>query len=388
MWALFLKSIAMHLEWWFASLIPGRHPSAPLSFRRLLFLLLAYPVFLLLQLIHWLGFLVDELLFRDYRYLRIEEPLFITGIPRSGTTFLHRTLANDPRYTYFRTWEAILAPSISERKIILGLAALDRKMGSPLKRALNGAITRCSGDFDSIHQVLLDAPEEDYLALLPAAACFILLLAFPFSSTLADLARLDQLPEARRKQLIGFYRRCLQKHLYCHPGKQLLSKNAAFSSWTPELLRAFSGAHLVICIRRPDTALSSQLSSLAPARNMFATDPDGTQTTMHFTAIYAHNYKLLADLITGNEDSSLAIIDQADLRADAAGTIRAALKIAQVPPSEVLLKALDRLQPGPPSSHNHAASDFSIDREQIESCMQPAYAAMLRSTKRSRPPAN
>jgi len=38
---------------------------------------------------------------------RIERPIFICGLPRSGTTFLHRILAEDPSNAVVRCWETI-----------------------------------------------------------------------------------------------------------------------------------------------------------------------------------------------------------------------------------------------------------------------------------------
>ncbi|MGB0184984.1 MAG: sulfotransferase, partial [Opitutales bacterium] len=86
--------MARYLKWWLRALRPGANPSAPLTWRRILFLLLA-PLLLAVQVFHWLGLFLDELLFPNYRKVKIEAPVFITGIPRSGTTFVHRTLAHD-----------------------------------------------------------------------------------------------------------------------------------------------------------------------------------------------------------------------------------------------------------------------------------------------------
>jgi hypothetical protein len=380
---LFLQSLAKHLRWWLASLWPGAHPAAPLSLRRLIFLLLGYPLFLALQLVHWLGFLIDELLFSAYRKVEIASPVFIVGIPRSGTTFLHRTLASDSKFTFFATWEALLAPSITERKIIGAFATVDRAIGAPIKRLIQYCITKSSGDFDNIHEVGLAAPEEDYLALLPVGACFIMLLAFPFAKELYSLAKLDEQSEAQRMRTIEFYKRCLQKHLYCHPGKQLLSKNAAFSSWCTELASAIPGARFIVCIREPETALSSQISSLAPARQGFGADPDGSHTTKQFTEIYAHNYTALSSFVADSKTTPVALIEQSDLRADAATVIRSALQGIDLPLSEELDEALNRIPPNPSSKHQHKSSDFLIDPDVIEHSMQPAYVQMLNSPHRS-----
>lgn len=376
---LFLKSLRRHFSWWLASFWPGRHDGAPLSGRRWLFLLLGYPAFFALQLLHWLGFLCDECFFAAYRKVAVKAPVFIIGIPRSGTTFLHRSLAEDrEQFTSVSTWEALLAPSITERKLLGWLQGLDRFVGRPLHRLIKNGLRAASGGLDHIHEVGLSAPEEDYLCLLPAGACFILLLAFPFSPPLRRLGRLDAMPPVAQKRLLDFYKRILQRHLYCHPGKRLLSKNAAFASWARALQIAFPDAKFLVCIREPAAALSSQLSSLAPARSLFASDPAGTTTIQIFTELYAHGYQSLARFIDSTEVSQAALIEQADMKTAPVEIIARALK-------QLNLEAapdLQALKPAAPSAHRHAPGDFSLDFEAIQHSMHPHYETMLQSPNR------
>jgi len=376
---LFFQSLIRHFAWWAASLWPQRHEGAPLGGRRLLFLLLFYPAFLALQLMHWLGFLCDECLFPAYRKIEVKAPVFVLGIPRSGTTFLHRALAKDRRqFTSFSTWEAILAPSITERKLIGLLKTTDRALGAPAHKLVKALLRAASGDFDDIHEVALGAPEEDYLSLLPAGACFILLLAFPFSPHLRQLARFDAMPAKQRQRLLHFYKRALQRHLYCHPGKRLLSKNAAFPSWAGALHAAFPDAKFLTCVRAPASALSSQLSSLAPARAFFGTDPDGATTTRIFSEIYAHSYESLSGFIDSTGPSQVALIEQSDMKAAPAETIGSALKQLGLD----LNAPLNGLQPAKPSAHRHDPSDFSLNIDKIQGCMTPYYERMLQSPNR------
>lgn len=376
---LFFQSLTRHFGWWLASLWPRRHEGAPLGGRRLLFLLLSYPAFLALQLLHWLGFLCDEIFFAGYRKVAIKDPVFVLGIPRSGTTYLHRTLAGDrEQFTSFSTWEAILAPSITERKLIGWLKSLDRALGAPLHKLIHRILRSASGDFDNIHPVGLGEPEEDYLSLLPAGGCFILLLAFPFSPHLRQLARLDEMPAGERQSLLHCYKRALQRHLYCHPGKRLLSKNASFATWAGALHTAFPEAKFLVCVREPSSALSSQLSSLTPARAFFGTDPDGTHTTRMFTDIYTHSYEKLAGFVESTEPSQAALIEQSDMKAAPAASIASAIRQLGLEHGA----PLEQLQPAKPSTHRHAPDDFSLDPDAIQRCMAPPYQAMLRSPNR------
>ncbi len=47
---------------------------------------------------------------------RIEKPIFITGLPRSGTTFLHRLMLDDPQNRAPRVWETIYPSARSGSK--------------------------------------------------------------------------------------------------------------------------------------------------------------------------------------------------------------------------------------------------------------------------------
>jgi len=384
MFEVFLRSVGLHLSWITRSFWPGKHSGAPLGVKRALLLIFGFPLYCGFQSLHWLGFLLDELFFRAYRQVEVTAPLFITGIPRSGTTFVHRTLATDTRqFTTVSTWEAILAPSVTERKFIRALSALDRATGAFGHRLLTRLIRSASGEFNDIHEVDPAAPEEDYLWLLPAGSCFILLLAFPFSPWLKQVGRLDTVPAHRRGPLLMFYKRCLQKHLYCAGSrKRLLSKNAAFASWAGSLSHLFPDAKFILCIREPKSALSSQLSSLASARSLFATDPGGTATTRLFTEIFSGNYTHLERFTKEQPPASVAVVDIGDLKAGPARTIGAALEQLAIPLSPELTSALSRLKANHQSRHQHSPETFDLKDNEIEVCLRPAYALMLQSPKR------
>ncbi|ADE55403.1 sulfotransferase [Coraliomargarita akajimensis] len=380
MLAVFLKSVGLHLSWFARSLLPGKHSAAPLSLKRVCLLLLAFPLFCSLQLLHWLGFLIDEILFRGYRKQSVKAPVFIGGIPRSGTTFVHRTLAADyEQFTTVSTWEAVLAPSVTERKLIQLLAKLDHLIGAPGKRFLNWASAKAAGDFNDIHEVSLTAPEEDYLWLLPAGSCFILLLAFPFSPWLKQTALLNSATDSERTRLLDFYQSCIQRHLYCSKGNQrFLSKNAAFASWTGSLAARFPDASFILCVREPASGLSSQLSSLDSARTLFATDPDGSTTKSTFLEIFSRNYQYLAEL-TANENPRFVTIDQGDLRTDPAQLLGKALERLEIPQTTPLQHALSQLQPTSGSRHQHSSRAVGLENGEIEVCLNPGYQMVLQA---------
>ena len=102
----------------YRTLFHTRGTNARLTPKRIFILLLMAVLYGAVEITNWLGFLLDSILFRDCRNLLIREPVFIVGVPRSGTTFLHRLLARDEeQFTSMKFWEILFAPSIIQKKI-------------------------------------------------------------------------------------------------------------------------------------------------------------------------------------------------------------------------------------------------------------------------------
>ena len=294
--------------------IPVPFPGSWRYLRRLAVLCVFLPVMLILQVVHWTGFLIDEVLFRGYRRIEIRQPVFVIGVPRSGTTFLHRLLAEDPAFTSFSTWECIFAPSIIERYLWRGIAALDRRIGAPLGRLLGWFERQLLAATNDVHPTSLTAPEEDYLAFLPVLCCFILVVPFPEARWVWRMGRFDRdVPPAEKAALIRWYRRCLQKHLYVHgPGRTMLSKNASFCGMANSLVEAFPDARVIVCERDAVRGIASQFNSLSAGMKFFGVDPSAARfrrnllDCLHF---YYENLSVLRDRLAADRLSTVALWD-------------------------------------------------------------------------------
>lgn len=382
-----LESLALHVCWWFRALVTWRDPCAPMRPRRALLLIIGMPLFLLIQGGHALCLMFDEILFPRYRRVEVGRALFITGIPRSGTTFLHRTLAMDSqRYTTVTTWEALLAPSITQRKLLRGLGKLDRALGGWGRCTLDAVIRKMTGDFAAIHDVDLHAAEEDYLSLLPAGGCFILMLVFPGSPGLYELGHFDRrMPARRRRRLLRFYERCLQRHLFADgEQRRLLSKNAAFGSWLEGLHSQFPKARFMICVRDPVVALSSQLSSVSSAATLFGTAADNTKFQQYFLTLFAETLDHLRATMANWSLSQGVIIDMDDMREQPSILITRALTQIGEPLSPELADHVHQLPAGTVSQHRHTAESLAIPRDTMAAAMQPGYQQVIALPQRIR----
>jgi hypothetical protein len=348
-----------------------RHPVAGLL------MLLAFPLFLAWQLLHWLGLLLDEILYRGYRDLPVERPVFIVGPPRSGTTHLHQVLSLDEQYTTFSTWECLFGLSVSARRLCLGLAAVDRAVGRPLARLSGWLGRRLFAGMDDVHPLSLAAPEEDFLALMPLAACFLLAVPFPDADWLWRTARCDdELWPAERQRLMKYYRSCIQKHLYVHgKDKVFLSKNASFAGTGEALLQTFPDAVLLICTRDPLSVVPSQLSSLAPARGLCGyPDPDRAFRGQMIDLL-RHYYLHLADTLERHPDRCALLHNHRLRDALAESVIEALVSVGRTPEPAFV----DRLHAQAAKSrdfvsrHHYTLAEFGFDRDLIKSRFEPVY---------------
>ena len=300
-----------------------RWPTGPRSAKRFGLLLLLIPVFLLLQAVHWAGFLLDEMFFRGYRRVEIREPLFIVGLPRSGTTFLHRVLARDTeRFTTTRLWELLLAPSVTERRFWSGVEAVNRALGKPFSRMGKWGEKVGFGWLDVIHEVSLDDPEEDYYLLLPVFACFLLVVPFPYYDAVWKLARFDELPEKERRPIMAFYKAALQRHLYvAGQGKQLLSKNPSFTPFIRSLRETFPDGKILCCVRDPLQVVPSLLSSIGAGGELFGYDVAEPRIRDRFVDMLEFFSKHALSTLGALPESEHAFVPLGQMRKDVRGFV-------------------------------------------------------------------
>lgn len=255
---------------------------SPLTQRRVGFLILFYLIWPPLAAFTWLGLLLDDVLFPGYKRQPVEKPLFILSNFRSGSTFVQRALARDSAtFTSMRTSDVVLTPSITQRKLVRALARLDALCGGPLMKMVRWFDATMLGRV-KIHPISLFEPEEDELVLMYAWSSFFVAFLFPFLDELPPYQFFDSaIPRADRERIMGFYRTCVQRHLYatCRAKRgsasdingatgsthYFVSKNPAFSPKIETLLALFPDARILYLVRNPLQTLPSTVSWLSYA---------------------------------------------------------------------------------------------------------------------------
>ncbi len=306
------------------SFIGTRETHGRLTRKRLFFVLLFYSVWPAWALFTGLCFWLDDLLFAGYKHQPLEKPLFIIGNFRSGSTFLHRLLSRDDRlFTSLRTWDIFITPTITQRKISAFIAQIDRALGSPLKRLLVNIDNRSLGKV-RIHRISLFEPEEDENILLHIWSTYFVGFLFPFLEDMPPYIFFDeQLPEDEKRRIMGFYRGCVQRHLYADGGKRhFVSKNPAFSAKIETLVEFFPDARVLYLARNPLEMLPSTVSWLGYAWGVFSDLKEKYPFRDEVLSLAKHWYHHPLRYLDAHPSTNNRILSYNDLIADPEGVIR------------------------------------------------------------------
>ncbi len=371
------------------TLFPGA-ADAPIPLQRRLIIGAILPLLMALQAVHRFAFLIDDLLFSGYKQIRVREPLFIVGVPRSGTTYLHRLLAqDDERFVVFRFWELLLAPAICQRKLFLGAMRIDRILGGPVKRVLTAAERLLFHGLDDIHRSSLAAPEEDYFAFLPICACFLLIALFPEDEALWRLSRFDEaVPEGERERIMAFHYACFQRHLYIHgEDRRILSKNPSFSSLIRALDRTYPDSRIICCLRNPLQAVPSLVSSMTTAADILHNGAGEPAFQKRLTEMALFYYRHLTGHLPRMPEDRHAFLTMEALKADSDGQVRGVYRRLGYSLSPAFASALrreSRQARHHVSRHRYSLEQFGIPPERLTT----ELGALFEAFSFQKPPAD
>jgi len=333
-----------------------------------------YIAFPLLELCTWLGFLIDDLLYRGYRRQEIREPVFIIGNPRSGTTFLHRLMAQDmARFSSMQTWEILFAPSIAQRVILQSLGTLDRLVGHPLYRLLRSLEKRCQEGL-VVHRHALWETEEDEYLLVHAWSSLVVLL---FSAVMDDsgaYVRFDtEVSDDEKQRIMTFYHRCLQRHMHAHrhdisPETHYLAKSPATTPKVDTFYQWFPDARFIYLVRNPADMISSYISLMALQWRILAELPTPWAPRDFVLEMARHWYTYPLERLAQAPPESYIMVRYDDLIHDPEATVRRIYRHFDLALSPAYAETLHKMANEARSyrsRHRHSLSQWQLTNEQI-----------------------
>lgn len=295
-----LPSLGRLAGYFHQSLVNEHHSKAfQLTCKRLLILFVFACLLPMLLLWNHIGCVLDDLLFPAWSQQPVLRPVFIIGNARSGSTWLHRLLAQDEGVTSFRTWELLLAVSITWKMLFNGIYRADRYMGGAGLRVVL-MVERWVLGRGIMHEVGLLLVEEDEWLLTWIGRSQLLLFLFPTVSTglvwydcvesvLREFPRNNntstteevqsallkvmkpycpvglELTSDERVELFVYYKQCIQRHLYYSnmsgsASRVFVAKNPTFTLRLFSLKKVFPDAQIVCLLRDPVVSVASMVS--------------------------------------------------------------------------------------------------------------------------------
>jgi hypothetical protein len=323
---------------------------------------------------------LDLLLFPGLSRVRVRAPLFVVGHARSGTTFLHQLLVADAeQFCCTRLWEMLL-PSLLQRKLVDGIAALDRRLlGGALDRCLEAWQQRVFAGSQSMHPLHLKNPEEDGFLFLPTFLQAQIGVLFPYFDVVNELFYMDRRSARLRRRAMRFYARCVRRQLYRDgPSRTYVSKTPTFVGMLRTLREAFPDARFAVLMRSPYETLPSLLQMMV--RNWRASgytraDVEASLRMLAEQSFHAYRnpFEALADL---GEDR-LAYVRYEQLVEQPAAVVRDLYRHFGVPLSEAAARGLEEAQTRARThrpEHRYSLEEFGLGADAIRAALPEAFA--------------
>lgn len=271
-----------------------------------------------------LTLLLDYLFFPFFLCKKIKAPIFIVGMPRSGTTLIHKTFVNHNSFVRFDAWD-IFFPAITAKFLLY-----------PLKQCLKTFNLGSIMPKEAGHEVHLFKPEEEeflFLHLLNTQIIFPVFLLgkdHPLAEELifSEASRLDVWATT-------WLKRIFQRHLLWSKDTQIIAQMHMSVMRLPSLRQSFPDAKFIVSIRKSKEAIPSHLTltkNVLLSKNPNITESLQTHildTRVYYDTLIYHQMK--RHLIEGQlSATNHVLVNYEDLVGNLEATIRHIINTLQI----------------------------------------------------------
>ncbi len=295
----------------------------------------------------------------QYVTVPIERPVFVTGLPRSGTTALHRLLAADPAHQGLELW----------------LAEVPQPRPPPETWAANPVFQRIQAgyarhhvehpEFMGVHYIAADTVEECWQLLRQTmrSVAFECLAHVPTYS--AWLAGQDWTGPYRR------HRRLLQLVGLPDAGRRWVLKNPSHLFSLDALLAAYPDALIVQTHREPSAVMGSMCSLAAQATAGWSATFLEKIIGVDQLELWARGLREFAAARACHDPAQFLDVDYADFTADPIGTVESVYARFGLPYSGAAAAATRALHAEAASgaarpAHRYSLADFGLTAGQVD----------------------
>jgi Sulfotransferase family len=295
----------------------------------------------------------------EYASVPVERPIFVTGLPRSGTTALHRLLTADPAHQGLEMWLAEMPQPRPPR---------ETWAENPMFQAVQAGYERHHvehPEFMGMHYIAADTIEECWQLLRQTlrSAAYECLAHLPAYS--AWLRGQDWTGPFRR------HKRNLQMIGLNEPGRRWVLKNPSHLFSLDAIMTVYPDALVIQTHRAPRTVIGSMCSLAAHATdgqsNVFRGPVIGTDQL----ELWARGLEEFTAARPRYDQAQFLDVDYADFTADPAGTVESVYAHFGLPYSDAAAAAVRALHAAASTgdarpAHRYSLAEFGLTGEQVD----------------------
>lgn len=284
----------------------------------------------------------------------VERPIVVIGLPRSGTTILHRLLSRDPAKRSSPFWEQV-AP-LPDGDPTAPQPDPDPRLVR-MRQSLD-MLDKVVPDLKLMHELTADQPDEDISLLIFAFAS----LQFEWSYRVPSYSRWHQAFD--HTEGYRYFRRVLQTLQWLRGGERWVLKAPQHLEQLKPLLSVFPDAILVQTHRDPVPAIISLASLTTYGGRRYYDHPNPHAVGADMASIVE---RLLRKGVEDRPEDEGRFVDIqfTDLIADPLGCVRRIYAVAGdalSPEAASAMQAwIDDNRQGKHGGHEYAAEDFGLD---------------------------
>jgi hypothetical protein len=237
----------------------------------------------------------------------VEAPVFITGLPRSGTTFLHSLLAEDPGNLVPRYWQTVFPypePGQPDRRVEL----VDRQLRM---------FARLAPDFPRVHPVTAISPQEC------SEITAHVFRSLRFDTTHAVPSYRAWLDAEGHEDAYRFHKRFLQHLQHQTAAGQWVLKCPDHIFAMPAIRAVYPDARFVFVHRDPTKVLASVTRLTEILRQPFTRRLDRRELGRQESDRWAEGARLLMQETAADHAGTIFHVRHTDLVGDPRGTVTA-----------------------------------------------------------------
>jgi hypothetical protein len=294
----------------------------------------------------------------EHANVPIERPVFVTGLPRSGTTALHRLLTADPSHQGLELWLAEMPQPRPPR---------DTWAASPVFQHIQAGYQRHHiehPEFMGVHYIAADTVEECWQLLRQTlrSVSYECLAHLPTYS--AWLCQQDWTGSYRR------HRRNLQLIGLNDPGDRWVLKNPSHLFALDAILAVYPDALIIQTHRDPRAVIGSMCSLAAHATDGWSQKFRGAVIGSDQLELWARGLAEFAAARSRYDQAQFIDVAYADFTADPVGTVESVYAHFGLPYSGAAADAVRDLHAEAGSgagrpAHRYALADFGLTAEQV-----------------------